>query len=174
MIVRSRFRPRRVPEFLLVCIALLLSLPAAAQKVGELVDLTGEASVVIFDDIESDRSETRYYLIEARKNRETRLHFKGRVPDAFATGTQVRVRGRGRKDGVEVESVAELDGPAVVPKRHGGGPRATRDAGSDHWSISTTQRSAAAITERPCRRWDRMSTRASRSQACFSMLRWGP
>jgi hypothetical protein len=114
MIVRSRFRPRRVPEFLLVCIALLLSLPAAAQKVGEPVDLTGEASVVIFDDIESDRSETRYYLIDARKNRETRLHFKGRVPETFATGTQVRVRGRGRKDGVEVESVANWTALAAV------------------------------------------------------------
>ena len=90
---------------------LLLILAGIAQAQGTVVDteITGEASVVIYDDFANGRSETRYYLIDQAKGRETRLFFNNGAPKAFATGKKVKVRGHGRPDGLDVDSLTEMD-----------------------------------------------------------------
>jgi PKD repeat protein len=91
---------------------LVFSASALAQDATATTEITGEASVVISDDFVAGRSETRYYIIDRVKNRETRVFFNNGKPKAFATGKKVRLQGRGRPDGFEVQSVTEMDGGA--------------------------------------------------------------
>ena len=65
---------------------------AQAQGTDTTTELTGEASVVIYDDFVKGKSETRFYLIDRGKGRETRLFFKNGAPKVFRTGKKVKVR----------------------------------------------------------------------------------
>jgi len=94
--------------FLLSIVLLTLAGFAQAQGTGTTTEIAGEASVVIYDDFVTGRSETRYYIIDRVKNRETRVFFNKGVPKAFATGKKIKARGRGRPGGLEVESVTAL------------------------------------------------------------------
>jgi PKD repeat protein len=82
---------------------------AQAQGTGSATEVTGEASVVIYDDFANGRSETRYYIIDRVKSRETRVFFNNGAPRAFATGKKVKARGRGRPEGLDVDSITEMD-----------------------------------------------------------------
>ena len=59
----------------------LISLAGFAQAQGTraITEITGEASVVIYDDFAKGRSETRDYIIDRVKNRETRVFFNKRL-----------------------------------------------------------------------------------------------
>jgi len=105
---------RRLSVAILFIFTVFFSVTAQAQSDSASVEVTGEASVVVFDDFLNDRSEIRYYIIEEKSKRERRLFFNGqgngRAPSSFKTGKKVRIHGRGRPDGVDVDSVEELDG----------------------------------------------------------------
>jgi PKD repeat protein len=107
----SSFVLRRLPSFLFVCLCAVVSLSAYGQADSSAVDITGEASVVVFDDFENNRSEIRFYIADEKSKREKQLHFSNEAPAYFETGKKVRVRGRGRPDeSIDVESIEELDG----------------------------------------------------------------
>lgn len=81
---------------------------AQAQGGSDASEITGEASVVIFDDFVSGRSEIRYFLRDL-KGKERRLYFSNGAPQSFATGKPFKIRGRGRSDGgFEVESLTAM------------------------------------------------------------------
>lgn len=105
---------RRLPVAILFIFTVFFGVTAQAQSNSTSVEVTGEASVVVFDDFLNDRSEIRYYIIEEKSKRERRLFFNGQgnghAPSPFKTGKKVRIRGRGRPDGIDVDSVEELDG----------------------------------------------------------------
>ena len=90
---------------------MLLTLSGIAQARGTdtTTEITGEASVVIYDDFARGGSESRHYIIGRAKNPESRVFFNKSKPRAFATGKKVKVRGRGRSGGLEVESVTGMN-----------------------------------------------------------------
>ena len=108
---------RRVPVAILFIFTVFFGVATQAQSQPVSVEVTGEASVVVFDDFLNDRSEIRYYIIEEKSKRERRLFFNGQAsdhaPSSFKTGKKVRIRGAGRPEGVDVDSVEELDGPGA-------------------------------------------------------------
>ncbi|NNK33066.1 MAG: hypothetical protein HKP02_08070, partial [Xanthomonadales bacterium] len=111
---RSMPAVRCLPAGIFVFFLIIFSLTAHAQSGGSPVEVTGEASVVIFDDFQNNRSERRFYIVDEKSKREKRLHFNGngQAPETFRTGKRYKVRGRGRPDGVDVDSVEALDGGA--------------------------------------------------------------
>ncbi|MDX1698403.1 MAG: PKD domain-containing protein, partial [Thiohalobacterales bacterium] len=72
------------------------------------------ASVVIFDDFVTGKSEIRYFLKDL-KGKERRLYFANGTPREFMTGRKFKVRGRGRPDaGLDVEGLTAMaDGDAT-------------------------------------------------------------
>jgi len=82
---------------------------AQTQGVDTATEITGEVSVVIYDDLATGRSETRYYIINREKGRETRVFVNRGAPKAFATGKKVKVRGRSRKNGLEVQNLTQME-----------------------------------------------------------------
>ncbi len=108
---------RRLPIAVFIISTVFFGVTVQAQGNSASVDITGEASVVVFDDILNDRSEIRYYIIEEKSKSERRLYFNGRATghahSSFKTGKKVRIRGIGRPKGVDVDSVEQLDGPGA-------------------------------------------------------------
>ena len=108
---------RQLPVAILFIFTVFFGVTAQAQSHSASIEVTGEASVVVFDDFLNDRSEIRYYIIEEKSKRERRLFFNdqasGHAPSSFKTGKKVRIRGAGRPDGVDVDSVEELDDPGA-------------------------------------------------------------
>ncbi len=95
---------------ILFCLLIILP-PVAHGQAGGSRELAGIASVVIFDDFDAGYSELRYYLVDQATHRETRLFFTAdQAPDGFETGRRFRVVGRDRPGGLQVDSVAPLDG----------------------------------------------------------------
>lgn len=94
----------------LLVFSFVLAGTAQAQSTDTSTEVTGEASVVIYDDFVKGKSETRYFIIEHKNGRETRLFFKNGAPKAFATGKKLKVRGKGHSEGLDVESLTEMDG----------------------------------------------------------------
>ncbi len=109
MTIRTSFIRTFSLFFSLFIFLLMLAGSAQAQGTASITEITGEASVVIYDDFVNGRSETRYFIIDRAKNRETRVFFNNGVPKAFATGKKLKVRGHGRADGLEVESLTEME-----------------------------------------------------------------
>lgn len=108
---------RRLPYVLFSLALISFSSILLGANGSKTVEVTGEASVVIFDDTLNNRSEIRYYIVDEKSKRERRLFFNGQgngpPPAIFKTGKKVKVRGRGRPDGVDVLSVEEQDGTGV-------------------------------------------------------------
>ncbi|MDX2427173.1 MAG: hypothetical protein QNK22_00595 [Xanthomonadales bacterium] len=102
---------RRVTLYIPLTI-FLLSLVGFAKAQGEdtATEISGEASVIIYDDCATGRFETLYYIIDREKGRETRVLFNKAAPKEFATGKKVKVRGRSRKNGLEVQNLTEMEG----------------------------------------------------------------
>lgn len=109
MSIRISFIRRNSMFFLCSIFLLILAGVVQAQGADTTTEITGEASVVIYDDFATGRSETRYYIIDRVKNRETRLFFNNGAPKAFATGKKLKARGHGRPGGFDVQSVTEMD-----------------------------------------------------------------
>jgi hypothetical protein len=95
-------------SILLLFVILLISAGSTVQAQDAVTELTGEASVVIFDDYLTGKSELRYYLIEHAKNKETRLFFAADAPDNFQTGKKFKVRGRSHARGLDVQTLTPL------------------------------------------------------------------
>ncbi len=118
-------------RFSLLCTLAILLLafsgPTLAQGAGDPVELTGEASVVIFDDFVNDRSETGYFIRDLARNKEVRLYFSNGAPREFVTGKQFKIRGRGRPDqGVNVEGLTAMaDGDVAGGEAVAGAPVAS-------------------------------------------------
>ncbi|MDT8320162.1 MAG: fibronectin type III domain-containing protein [Xanthomonadales bacterium] len=111
MVSHLRAVVRRLHLFLVLLFFGAACSGAFAQSAGTPVEVTGEASVVVFDDFQTGRSEIRYYIVDEKSQRERRLFFAGEAPPAVQTGKKIRVRGRGRpEEGIDVDSVAEMDG----------------------------------------------------------------
>jgi len=83
---------------------------AKARGVDTVTEITGKASVVVYDDFATGRLETRYYIIDCANGRETRVFFNNGAQKEFATGKKVKVRGRSRKNGLEVQNLTEMEG----------------------------------------------------------------
>lgn len=92
--------------FIGVCF--VLAAAVEAQVTPDTIEVTGEASVVIFDDFERGRSETRYFIRDLAKGRDMELFFAKGAPEGFVTGRQFNISGRGRPDGIEVDSLTAM------------------------------------------------------------------
>jgi hypothetical protein len=95
-------------SYLALFVLLLISAGSTVQAQEAATELTGEASVVIFDDYLTGKSELRYYLIDRKKNKETRVFFGADAPDNFKTGKKFKVRGRGHARGLDVQTLTPL------------------------------------------------------------------
>jgi hypothetical protein len=80
---------------LMIVIGLMAPVSVNAQAIGDTVEITGEASVVIFDDFKTGHSEIRYYIVDEKSKKEKRLFFEDTAPEVFKTGKKVKVRGKG-------------------------------------------------------------------------------
>ena len=100
---------RFVVVFLSGFFLLAATSPAWSGNPGVPEEKTGRASIVIYDDIESGYSETRYFLIEQASKHEIRLHFKGEPPAGFKTGKKYKVKGKKHSGGLDVDSIEALD-----------------------------------------------------------------
>ncbi len=95
---------------LIIFAGLFVPVSAVAQQAGQSLEVTGEASVVIFDNFETGHSEIRYYIVDQKSQSEKQLFFQDGPPSLFKTGKKVVVRGQGRANGIDVESVVTVDG----------------------------------------------------------------
>ncbi|NOR18568.1 MAG: PKD domain-containing protein, partial [Xanthomonadales bacterium] len=105
---------------MLLSVFFLFSGSVFAQSDVALAIISGEASVVIVDQIDGS-SELQYFVIDKINQRETRVFFNGQADPGFRTGRPLEVRGRGRANGVglQVESILYLD-PEEEPGSGGG------------------------------------------------------
>jgi hypothetical protein len=113
----------RVFLALSVLVFLFLATTASAQTPPGAMTISGEVSVVIFDDFETDRSEIRYYVIDETTGRETELFFTGVVPQSVTTGNRVRIEGQVTPAGMNVNDLVLLQtGPPVSTTAEAGPP----------------------------------------------------
>ena len=96
------------------------ALAANSSSTADTVEITGEASVAIADDFEESSAETHYFIVEKDKKtgkikKQTRLYFKGPAPQSFKTGKKVKVKGKKRSEGVEVEEISPLEESTTEP-----------------------------------------------------------
>jgi PKD repeat protein len=107
-------------RFISTLCGLLLSVSALAQLAPDVTDVTGEASVVIFENLDTGEWELRHFIIDARMGLESEVLFSGPAPASFRTGAKVSLNGAVTAQGFQVsrynlvqEAPAYLGGDTV-------------------------------------------------------------
>jgi PKD repeat protein len=88
---------------------MMIAGPTLAQFTKTPRQMTGEASVVIFENFETGEYALRYFMIDEVTRLETEVFFGAQVPGTFKTGNIVTLEGSARADGFDVQNVILLD-----------------------------------------------------------------
>ncbi len=95
---------RRFPIFVLLFSPVLLA-STPANAAGGFDKITGEASVVIFENLETLTWEIRYFVIDRQRGLETQVLFNGLVPQSFRTGARVTLNGTAGAPGFQAQGM---------------------------------------------------------------------
>ncbi len=113
---------------LFISLMVLTTGPVHGQPPPFVGEITGEASVVIFENMETHEFEYRYFLVDQASRSETEVFFQGGPPARFRTGNVVRLQGKPAAMGFNVHAMEVLEDLFTPTAESGDGPQ--EDAGA--------------------------------------------